>query len=258
MSDPRGPVVVVTRDERVDDGFSRALTALGARPVSLQTIRVEPAAGSGAPRRRTRRDGFVRLGRVHERERRGRHLHPGGLAHRVGSPAPPADCRRRSRHQGAPGRQGLAGGRDADASECSGSCGCPRSVWREAQRCSCALASIGNRPPGSIRGVDQSRNEPRRARRVPVRLRSHPRAWRRSAAISRRAALTQSRSCRRRAHGHSPRPCRRAHSRGSLAAPSWRASALQRPRCSRPWEPRPMSSHASEALPVWLTRSARR
>ena len=43
MSDPRGPVVVVTRDERVDDGFSRALTALGARPVSLQTIRVEPA-----------------------------------------------------------------------------------------------------------------------------------------------------------------------------------------------------------------------
>jgi len=43
MMDPRGPVVVVTRDERVDDGFSRALVALGARPVSLQTIRVEPA-----------------------------------------------------------------------------------------------------------------------------------------------------------------------------------------------------------------------
>jgi uroporphyrinogen-III synthase len=42
MSDRRGPIVVVTRDERVDDGFSRALAALGAQPVPLQTIRVEP------------------------------------------------------------------------------------------------------------------------------------------------------------------------------------------------------------------------
>ena len=44
----------MTRDERVDDGFSRALVALGAQATSLQTIAHRARRGSGAARRRAR------------------------------------------------------------------------------------------------------------------------------------------------------------------------------------------------------------